>query len=156
MTQLLDTFNIEQGIRQGGILRADVYKVYVDILLHRLQDETVWYKLSYNCMCRWCSYKMYPPRWSSVAQRYKLQPDESVAIEPKSKDSNIYMYTMRDKILQNVETLTYHGIHMYNSLKYTISTYVHSNINKTRRTTHTLRSAGLHRGHGLNPHTSLQ
>ena len=31
-----ETFSIEQGVRQGGILSADLYKVYINQLLDRL------------------------------------------------------------------------------------------------------------------------
>lgn len=32
-----DSFIIHQGIRQGGVMSADLYKIYVDPLLHNLQ-----------------------------------------------------------------------------------------------------------------------
>ena len=33
-----DLFEITQGVKQGGLLSADLYKIYVDDLLRILQD----------------------------------------------------------------------------------------------------------------------
>ena len=38
-----DPFEIGQGVRQGGILSADLYKVYGNPLLNRLTDSWVWH-----------------------------------------------------------------------------------------------------------------
>ena len=40
-----ESFNIEQGVRQGGILSADLYKIYVNPLLHRLKNSGLGVKI---------------------------------------------------------------------------------------------------------------
>jgi hypothetical protein len=37
---VLENFNILQGVRQGGLLSADLYKIYIDPLLKQLQQST--------------------------------------------------------------------------------------------------------------------
>ena len=47
----LTGFNIQQGVRQGGILSADLYQIYVDPLLHRLQHIGKGLKIGHiNCL----------------------------------------------------------------------------------------------------------
>ena len=36
-----DGFQIGQGVRQGGVLSADLYKVYVDPVLHTVSDAGI-------------------------------------------------------------------------------------------------------------------
>ena len=36
-----DQFEIHQGVKQGGLLSADLYKLYVDDLLHILESSGV-------------------------------------------------------------------------------------------------------------------
>ena len=40
-----ESFNIEQGVRQGDISSADLYKIYVDPLLHRLKNSGLGVKI---------------------------------------------------------------------------------------------------------------
>ena len=42
---ITESFNIEQGVRQGGILSADLYKIYVNPLLHRLNNSGLGVKI---------------------------------------------------------------------------------------------------------------
>ena len=42
---LSDSFPINQGVRQGGILSADLYKVYIDQLLNVLKSKRLGLKI---------------------------------------------------------------------------------------------------------------
>lgn len=44
-----ESFNIEQGVSQGGILSDYLYKSYVDPLLHRLKDSGLGLKIGDVC-----------------------------------------------------------------------------------------------------------
>jgi len=99
-----DRFNIQQGVRQRGILRADLYKIYVDPLLHRLQDSGKGLKIGYiNCCATACAddisincvksdevqilrnmaYEY------SLNEHYKLQPQNSVVIQMENKRKKV-------------------------------------------------------------------
>ena len=49
--QLSDVFWIEQGVRQGGTLSADLYKVYVHQLLNLLEDSNIGGKIGSITCC---------------------------------------------------------------------------------------------------------
>jgi hypothetical protein len=41
-------FKIEQGVRQGGVLSADLYKLYINPLLNFLDDSELGGKIGNN------------------------------------------------------------------------------------------------------------
>ena len=48
--------NIQQGVRQEGILSADLYKIYVDPLLHRPQQSGKGLRIGHiNCCATACA-----------------------------------------------------------------------------------------------------
>lgn len=54
--QLSDSFPIQQGVRQGGILSTDMYKVYNNKLLDRLESTMLGVKIGgINCVAPTCA-----------------------------------------------------------------------------------------------------
>ena len=95
-----DTFEIQQGIRHGGVLSADLYKIYVDPLLHRLKHSGLGMKIgNIQCAASACADDIAINSTNleeaqillnmaydySCKEHYKLQPQKSVVIDISSQ-----------------------------------------------------------------------
>lgn len=164
-----DSFIIHQGIRQGGVMSADLYKIYVDPLLHNLQcsnlgmfigdipcpatacADDVTLNSSKSCDTQTLIDIAYD---YSLKQKYKLQPDKSVVIEIGNQ-KEYEQYLMAGSQMKNESRSTHLGIQRSTSINESIAKTVEENIKKARRTVYSLLSAGLHGETGLDPNTSL-
>jgi len=168
-----ENFNILQGVRQGGILSADLYKIYIDPLLKQLQHSRLGMNIEHiecgatacadditlNCTDPTEAQIMLNMAYNySCIEQYKLQPQTSVVIQMESRKKsrlNPIELKMKDTILSNVETATHLGIKRSKTDKKTIMNTVDENIKKARRTAYSLMSAGFHGNNGLDPSTSI-
>ena len=164
-----EPYRVHQGIRQGGILSADLYKLYVDPLLHQLQNSQYGMHIGdISCPATACADDVTLNSTNpndtqimidmafdfSLKQQYKLQPTKSVIIET-GKISASTEYRMGNTEMKTVKSATHLGIQRSTSIKNTIEETVNENIKKARRTAYSLLSAGLHGNNGLDPETSL-
>ena len=93
-------FKIEQGVRQGGVLSADLYKLYINPLLNFLDDSGLGGKIgNINVCAPTCADDValiaYSPLdiqtmvdiavYFSKREGYQLQPAKSVILPVKSK-----------------------------------------------------------------------
>ena len=168
---LSESFDIIQGVRQGGVLSADLYKVYVDPLLHQLQDSGLGMKIGHvPCCATACAdditLNCTSPEDAQILlnmaynyscnEHYKLQPQKSVVIEMGTKQNHQPIaLTMEKTNLNNVEVSTHLGIKRSKTDKTTVENTVNENIKKARRTAYSLMSAGFHGTNGLDPTTSI-
>ncbi|VDI36427.1 Hypothetical predicted protein [Mytilus galloprovincialis] len=98
--QISDTFRIEQGVRQGGTLSADLYKIYINTLLDILADSGYGGKIgSISCCAPTCADDLailsncpYETQILidmafdfSKREAYLLQPAKSCVIQSKSR-----------------------------------------------------------------------
>ena len=98
--QSSETFPIEQGVRQGGTLSADLYKVYVNQLLNLLTDSNMGGRIgAINCCAPTCADDIAlvgnnPLEIQSLVniaydysrrEGYLLQPEKSVILPVKNK-----------------------------------------------------------------------
>ena len=123
-----ENFNILQGVRQGGILSADLYKIYIDPLLKQLQQSRLGMNIGHiECGATACAdditLNYTDPTEAQIMlnmaynysciEQYKLQPQKSVVIQMESRKKsrlNPIELKMKDTILSNVETATHLGI----------------------------------------------
>ena len=116
------------NILQGGILSADLYKIYIDPLLKQLQQSRLGMTIGYiecgatacadditlNCTDPTEAQIMLNMAYNySCIEQYKLQPQKSVVIQMESRKKsrlNPIELKMKDTILSNVETATHLGI----------------------------------------------
>ena len=92
----------------------------------------------------------------SSKQKYKLQPDKSIIIDPiNNRCVNPIEYTLNSAKINDAVTGTHLGIQRGESINDSISRTVEENIQKARRTVYSLLSAGLHGENGIDPQTAL-
>ena len=163
-------FRVEQGVRQGGILRTDFYKVYNDGLLDRLQKQKKRHK-NWTChLCACADDTVVGADCSEVLQslldigvdyskmeRYIPQPVKSVVIEilnrlRRSSEKSSNSWDLDDDNMSTMDKTMHVGICRSAD---TDKTAVADNVKKARRTLYSLMSAGLHGENGRDPKTSL-
>lgn len=169
-----DLFHINQGVRQGGILSADLYKVYVNPLLERLNNAGIGSKIGdIICNTSACADDVTINASNmndaqvlvSIAQnfayeeRYQLQASKTNVIHIKTSKNQYTLdniIEMNDTEIPNVETAAHIGLQQSSNLNKFGEINVENNIKKARRATYSLMPAGLHGENGLDPETSLQ
>lgn len=169
---LSTTYTAEQGVRQGGILSADMYKIYVNRLLDRLVESPYGGRIGHiNCTAPTCADDVAIVSESaeglqkliniaadySSMERYQIQPTKSVVLPikyTKKTDSNCNdEWKIRNNVMPVVEETMHVGLLRSANSE---DTTVKENIKKARRTLYSLMGAGLHGENGYDPETSLQ
>ena len=170
--QISEKFRVEQGVRQGGILSTDLYKVYEDSLLDRLcmarNATTIGPVICAAPACADdCAVLADTPELlqsfldigvdSSKMKRYILQPVKSVILEilnrlrRDNRESNTG-WDLNGVQKPKVDKTMHVGICRSSD---TDERAVAENIKKARRTMYSLMSSGMHGENGLDPETSL-
>ena len=163
---------MEQGVRQGGILSTDFYKVHNDGLLDRLTiaknatrigpvicvapacaDDTV---VAADCPDVLHSLLDIGLDYSKM-EKYILPPVKSVVIEilnklRRSREKPNNSWDLDGDNMPTVDKTMHLGICRLGD---TDENAVAENAKKARRTLYSLMSAGLHGENGLDPETSL-
>ncbi|MEW8547953.1 MAG: reverse transcriptase family protein, partial [Candidatus Thiodiazotropha sp.] len=171
--QTSDPFEIQQGVRQGGVLSTDMYKVYVDPLLSRVTESLLGGTIGEICCAApTCADDMtfvsdakqtlqtliHEAADFASMERYLIQPVKSVVMPIASRASRFsepdaFTWSINGEAMPVVEEAAHMGI-----LRSSISneTTVNENIKKARRTLYSLMAPGLHGYNGLDPETSVQ
>ncbi|MEW8547615.1 MAG: reverse transcriptase family protein, partial [Candidatus Thiodiazotropha sp.] len=170
--QISDKFHVGQGVRQGGILSTDLYKVYNNRLLDRLMCTGMGARIgNVCCVAPTCADDVALASDDKVTlqslvdiavdyskmELYKLQPVKSVVLEMLNGSRKKVNKSAGDLVMDGepmpvVEKTTHVGINRSNDSD---ETTVSENVIKARRTLYSLMSAGLHGENGLDPQTSL-
>ena len=166
-----EVFKVEQGVRQGGILSIDLYKLYGNGLFDRLQISGVGCHIGkISCVAPGCAddvtilveNKRILQLLVDIAvdyscmERYLLQPFKSVLLEicqdvrRSPPDDSVVM--MKEQPMPIVEEAMHMGVLRSAD---TQETAVSHNIQKARRTVYSLMGSGLHGENGLDPETSI-
>ncbi|MCG7875776.1 MAG: reverse transcriptase domain-containing protein [Candidatus Thiodiazotropha endolucinida] len=160
----------QQGVRQGGVLSADLFKVYDDGLLHRIgnsekgafigdigvQSPTCADDMTF--LSNTASGLQSLIRMSDDSSRmdgYILQEVKSVVMKMDScKDyPENESWTLGSKTMPVVNNTTHMGIHRSSTNQEMHN--VEINIQKAKRTTYSLMGSGLHGENGLDPETAI-
>ena len=131
-----ESFRVEQGVRQGGILSADFYKVYLNPLLDRIQHSGLGARIG-NIICnlsgcaddlaintndrREGQTLVNASTDFAGMERYFLQANKSVVVTVTPKDSKgdvgcVKPLQMNGKEMKNAETAMHLGIHRTSTL----------------------------------------
>ena len=167
-------FEIFQGVKQGGLLSADLYKVYVNDLLKMLKDSDLGIKigpLTLNAVA--CADDIalfadnpvalqillnYAYHYSNL-HRYLLQPQKSVILpiywNIRCKMKTTYTWTLGQESMPIVNKAPHLGIIRSTSMENTERETVTQNISKARKASYGLMSAGFHGENGLDPVTCV-
>ncbi|CAC5359515.1 unnamed protein product [Mytilus coruscus] len=169
--QISGAFDIEQGVRQGGTLSADLYKVYVNQLLDNLNESNICGKIGpISCCAPTCAddiallgdipldLQILINIAFDYSQRkgYLLHPEKSVVLPVLTSKKVTYEEEksfMRDKQMPVVNKTSHIGIQR-DSRDTTAST-IEENLKKARRTLYSLMHQELHGENGLDPITSV-
>ncbi|XP_063436398.1 uncharacterized protein LOC134717834 [Mytilus trossulus] len=166
-----DAFNIEQGVRQGGTLSADVYKVYVNQLLNNFVESKLGGKIgSISCCAPTCAddiaivgsnpfdIQVLINMAYDYSQRegYLLQPEKSVILPIKT---NSQVAFTEDTWLMNnnpmpIVTKTPH-IGIQRDATDSAGSTIEANLKKARRSLYSLMHTGLHGENGLDPISAI-
>jgi hypothetical protein len=169
---LSEPFNIEQGVRQGGLLSTDLYKVYVNDLLYRLEETGVGARIgAVQCVSPTCADDITVLTHDqeslqtlldtaveySQRERYILQPTKSAVLVVPPNQRNV---TTCDEAFNigpdpiNIQSRVTH-LGMERDIKSTAGATVEKNIQKAHRRVYSLMKPGLHGENGLDPVTCL-
>ena len=169
-----EPFNVNQGVRQGGILSTDLYKLYINPLLDRLETSGLGLKIgnisvsNTACADDIALISEIPDEAQTLVnmatdfafmEGYQLQTTESVAMNVSSKKNQIYNSKSPLQIGSNnmpfVDNAVHLGIIRTTSLRGNTTTNVDENIKKARRSAYGLFSSGFHGYNGLDVDTML-
>ena len=169
-----DPFDVTQGVRQGGILSADLYKLYANPVMDRIQMSNIGGCIG-NILSNQsgCADDLTLNTNSSSdsqiltdiavdnsdMERFELQVKKSVEIvvypkDKKAPDENPVIY-MRNDEMKQVDSATHLGIIRSSSTQKTAKLNVEENIKKARRTVYSLIPSGLHGNSGLDTETKI-
>lgn len=167
-------FYSSQGVKQGGLLSADLYKLYLEDLLNTLSQSKIGCtngSINVNAVAcaddvaltceNPCDLQILLNTAVPYSQNhhYTLQPQKSVIIPVNEKfaKSNKPAHTSRlnGEEMQNVDKSAHLGIIRSMSRLKTENETIDQNITKARRASYSLMTAGLHGDNGLDPVTSI-
>ena len=166
-----EVFKVDQGVRQGGILSTDLYKLYNNDLFERLQIPGVGCHIGeISCVAPGCADDVailtenkrilqllvdIAVDFSSL-ERFLLQPVKSVLLQilqyARRSPPDDTAITMKGQAMPIVEEAMHVGILRSADSQ---ETAVSHNIQKARRTVYSLMGSGLHGENGLDPETSI-
>ena len=162
-------------MRQGGIVSTDLYKIYQNPLLNRIQHSGLGARVgNVTCNISGCAddlaVNVNSRREGQVLvnastdhanmERYLLQVDKSVMVTVTPRDSNNIVnttepITMNGKEMKTVESAMHLGIHRTKTISKNSELNVEENLKKARRVVYSLMSSGMHGHNGLDPETNL-
>ena len=166
-------FLVEQGVRQGGVLSNDLYKVYVDPCLDRVTNRMIGGMVGeIPCPIPTCADDMTEHSYSkenlqtlvdegedySTLERYLLQPVKSVVMPVpgrgrKPVNTGDFVWTINRKPMPIVQETTHMGI---KRSAISNEATVEENIKKARKMMNSLMGSGLHGyNKGLDPETAV-
>lgn len=167
-------FPVTQGVRQGGILSSDLYKVYINPLLNNLSDSYLGMKIgNVNCNASACAddvalmsrrehetqVMINIAHEFATMEGYKLQPAKSVIIniQPNKRKQSMMdqEYILENNVMPNVKQAIHLGIIRTNTLADNMTVNVEENIKKSRRSAYGLFGGGFHGNNGLDPETLI-
>ena len=139
-----DKFKVHQGIKQGGILSTDMYKIYNNKLLDRLAAVMLGIRIGgINCVAPTCA----DDTTVVTNERSPLQTLLSI-----SREEEEYQWTLKGEPMPNVTQTMHMGIMRSAN---TEQSATQENIQKARRTLYSLMSSGLHGENGLDPESAI-
>ncbi len=161
-------YTVAQGVRQGGVLSANLYKLYIDNLLNRVTRKGIGTNIgTVPVGITACADDIILLADSEMAlqelvdeaydyavqHRYELHPTKSVAMVYNSDQQPNIM--IGDNIMPVTNVLEHLGIQRNMKEKHLIDSCIDDRISLGRRTVYSLTKVGLHGENGVNPTASV-
>ncbi|CAC5405005.1 unnamed protein product [Mytilus coruscus] len=167
-----EVFEIEQGVRQGGAISADLYKLYVNPLLNLLCDTGIGGHIgNIGCCAPTCADDVAiiannPIELQTLVniavnfrkrEGHTLQPTKSVILPVNTSSRAIEIEDNFWHINNNPLPVVEHSSHIgiQKCQKKSAKLTVDENVKKARRSLNSLMGAGLHGRNGLDPETVI-
>ncbi|CAC5378097.1 unnamed protein product [Mytilus coruscus] len=170
--QTSELFNVLQGVRQGGILSTDLYKLYINPVLNMLETSNLGCRIG-NILCNTSAcaddvalmskkttdmqVQINMANTFAGMEGYKLQTKKSVAInikpKPTRKETLLEEYTLNEATMLRVESAMHLGIIRTNSMKQNIIANIEENIKKS--SAYALLGSSFHGENGLDMETVI-
>ncbi|CAC5408163.1 unnamed protein product [Mytilus coruscus] len=136
-----NSFPVQQGVRQGGILSTHLYKIYIEDLLRQLEDSNIGLYLGTNYAgCPTCAddilllsnldeemqVMLNVTDSYSKEHQYNIYPEKSVLIKQNenstnSRKSSICSWSLGDRFVSETDKASHLGVHGTNGLNPRIS-----------------------------------
>ena len=167
-SQTSKSFAVHQGVRQGGILSTDLYKIYVNPLLNSLQEANIGSSIgNVRCAASACAddiclcaeqdeeAQLLLDMSADFAnmERYLLQPTKSVHVKvshKRKKETCTGTFEMNNAEIPTVTKTTHLGIIRTESISGNQKENTDENLRKARRAAYGLFGSGLRGQKGLN------
>ncbi|CAC5367675.1 unnamed protein product [Mytilus coruscus] len=174
-TEISEKFPVLQGVKQGGLLSADLYKVYIEDLLNTFENTTSGCEIGetlINAVA--CAddvaivsenphdlqYLVNIAAQYSEDHHYLLQPLKSVVLQVqpsnRKKPDDPVCISINNNTMPVTDKSPHLGILRSTTSQKTQDATVEQNITKSRRAAYSLMSAGMHGENGLDPSTAIQ
>ena len=166
---ITDTFPVNQGVRQGGILSTQEYKRFINPLLQLLESFKIGGCIGgINLSAPTCADDVCVTAHSpadlqvlldvagiySKSEHYSLQPTKCVVVPFRHPESS-WNWSILGQPIPLEESTRHIGVQRTSSNSSAGAT-VKANITKARGAIYSLMSSGLHGKRGLNPCTSIK
>ena len=169
--QISDSFSVNQGVRQGGVISAMLYKSYVNGLLSNLRNERCGYFIG-------TSFVGAPTVADDVSlmaspdvqlqhmidqsfqyacrERYLFNTSKCLitAHEPNTKNRQIAFWSMNNNLIKQEDFVDHLGLKVCTNRVINNQNTVQLKINTLNRTTYSLMGTGIHGSNGLSPKIS--
>ena len=165
---LSDSFPINQGVRQGGILSTHIYKIYIDPLLDILKSKRLGLRIGATHIGNpTCADDVVLPAPSveelqqmlqeavrfSRKNRDRIHPTKTcVSFLSKLKTDKNCVWKLGENTVELSDSCLHLGVTRAGKNESAIN--VKERITVARRTAYSLMNTGLHGSNGLNPKTS--
>ena len=172
--QISEKFPVLQGVKQGGLLSADLYKIYLEDLLETYEQTSNGCQIgnitvnAVACADDVALLSNNPTELQflvnlatqySSKHHYNLQPQKSVIIPVKStlqkKNSHQINVQLNGQEMPIIDESSHLGIMRSTSIQKTQTATIERNINKARKTAYSLMSIGMHGENGIDPITAV-
>ncbi|CAC5426741.1 unnamed protein product [Mytilus coruscus] len=174
-TEISEKFPVLQGVKQGGLLSADLYKMYIEDLLNTFESTTSGCEIGetlINAVA--CAddvaivsenphdlqYLVNIAAQYSEDHHYLLQPLKSVLLQVqpsnRKKPEDPVCISINNNTMPVTDRSPHLGILRSTTSQKTQDATVEQNITKSRRAAYSLMSAGMHGENGLDPSTAIQ
>ncbi|XP_063427215.1 uncharacterized protein LOC134710750 [Mytilus trossulus] len=174
-TEISEKISVLQGVKQGGLLSADLYKIYIEDLLNTFENTTSGCEIGETLInavaCaddvaivsenpHELQYLVNIAAQYSEDHHYLLQPLKSVVIQVqpsnKKKSEDPVSIFINNNAMPISDKSPHLGILRSTTSQKTQNATVEQNITKSRRAAYSLMSAGMHGENGLDPSTAIQ
>lgn len=168
--KLGESFNVLQGTRQGGVISPDLYKIYINDLLERIELSEFGMYIGDICIaiptvaddvsllstsCDDMKIMMTSANDYAIDEKYGLNANKTNIANLTNLQPHCTSWELGNEIISTSDSITHLGL-KYSDIKTTSQNIVECKISLLHRTCYSLLGTGMHGSNGLNPETSFR